>query len=105
MSGIHFVQGGEVNDLDAWDYFAMAKRARLPDTSSFKKVKWSKGSGGKWHYCEESNFYIKVWDTSYYSVWMDSDGWAYNVVWFLSDLKWEPDGTVWEVWDWEYVYS
>ena len=83
----------------------MAKRARLPDTSSFKKVKWSKGSGGKWHYCDTSNIYIKVWDTSYYCVWMDSDGWAYSVVWFLSDLKWEPDGTVWEVWDWDYVYG
>ena len=34
---------------------------------------------------------------------MDPDGWAHNVIWFLSDLVWEPDGTVWEAWDWDYV--
>ena len=92
-----------MESLDPWDYFIMAKRARLQDTSTFKKAKWSKGSGGKWHYCESSETYIKVWDTSYYGVWMDSEGWAHNVVWYLSDLLWEPDGTVWEAWEWDYA--
>ena len=103
MFGSHLVQGVEIGDLDPWDYFTMAKRARLPDTTAYKKAKWSTGSGGKWHYCESSQIYIKVWETSYYSVWMDPDGWAHNVIWFLSDLVWEPDGTVWEAWDWDYV--
>ena len=103
MIGFHAVQGVEIDKLDPWDFFTMAKRARLTDTTAYKKVKWSKGSGGKWHYCDSSDIYIKVWETSYYSVWMDPDGWAHNVVWFLSDLKWENDGTVWEAWDWDYV--
>ena len=37
MIGFHVVQGVEIDKLDPWDYFTMAKRARLPDTSAFKK--------------------------------------------------------------------
>ena len=103
MIGFHLVQGIDIEDLDPWDHYTMAKRKRMPDITAYKNVKWSKGSGGKWHYCEASRMYIKKWETSYYSVWFDPDGWAHNVCWFLSDLVWEPDGTVWEAWDWDYV--
>ena len=66
-------------------------------------MKWSQGSGGKWHYCDESETYTKVWKSWYHGVWMDSEGWTHNVIWFLSELTWEPDGNVWEFWDWDYA--
>ena len=103
MACLHFWAGIDVNELDPWDYFAMARRTQRPDPTSNKKMKWSKGSGGIWHYCELSNTYIKVLETSYYGAWLDSEGWAHDVIWFLSELKWLPDGTVWEYWDWDYV--
>ena len=74
MLDSHFIQGVDIEDLDPWDHYTMVKRARIPDTTAYRNAKWTKGSGGKWHYCESTQMYIKKWETSYYGVWFDSDG-------------------------------
>ena len=82
----------------------MAKRNAKSELTPNKRVKWSQGSGGKWHYSEDTMTYTKVWTSWYYGIWVDpSSGWAHNVVWYLDDLIWDDDGDVWEAWQWDYA--
>ena len=67
---------------------------------SNKRVKWTRGGGGKWHYNEKEETFTKAWKTSYPAIWVDPEtGWAYNVVWYLYDLIWTDDDVL-EVWSW-----
>ena len=81
----------------------MAKHSDKSEVIPSKRVKWSHGSGGKWHYSEESETYTKVWKSWYNGVWVDSSGWAHNVVWYLAELIWAEDGDVWDNWQWDYA--
>ena len=72
---------------------------------SNKRVKWTRGGGGKWHYNESADTFTKAWKTSYPAIWVDPEtGWAYNVVWYLYDLIWTDDDVL-EVWSWYYVVA